>query len=144
MLPKRVQNCMIVYHSLENIDMKYIALFFVFFLVMSNFRSLVTHLTCKKFYYYCYLIIFTLKSPLLMAVVKTMKDNIEIWERFVGILTFWTLQKDLLILISNMIEEIVSFYLMPMLILNSGFRERMSYLTFPTISIMLILGKIHD
>lgn len=89
MLPKTVQSYMIVYHSLENIDMKYIALFRVFFfLVMSNFRSLVTHLTCKNFYYYCYLIIFTLKSPLLMAVVKTMKDNIEIWETFVGILTF--------------------------------------------------------
>ena len=59
-------------------------------------------MTCKNFYYYLYLIIFTLKSPLLMVVVKTMKDNIEIWERFVGILTFLTLQKDLLILIPNM------------------------------------------
>ena len=69
---------------------------------MSNLRSLVSHMTCKNFYYYLYLIIFTLKSPLLMVVVKTMKDNIEIWERFVGILTFLTLQKDLLILIPNM------------------------------------------
>ena len=83
-----------------------------------------------------------------MTVVKAMKDNIDIWDRFVGILTFWTLfwalQKDLLILIPNMIEEIVSFHLMPMLILNSGFRESMIYLTSPTISIMLIHGKIQD
>ena len=73
-----------MYRNLENIDIKYIA----FLLAMSNLRSLVSHMTCKNFYYYCYLIIFTLKSPLLMVVVKTLKANIEIWERFVGILTF--------------------------------------------------------
>ena len=38
MLPKTVQSYMIVYHSLENIDMKYIALFSKNFLLLLLFN----------------------------------------------------------------------------------------------------------